>query len=587
MNNNNKIDLLDYGFVRLIDWMGSDLSVVRSARVSYDAEWRAGEDEDKDEKLIHYLMKNHHTSPSESVTFTFEVKAPIFVFRQWHRHRTWCLSGDTELEFRRSGNKIYKMALRDFYEKWEGGLAQQKGTKRKPTHIERIDDSWVYSVPELAEIVERREEDLRNLVREGKMQCRRMTPDTPNSPSIFIKGSWYKEWANEATRKSPSIKGRLRDMNILMYDEDKKLISTTHITDAIKSEPKLMYLIKVGNRTIKASENHRFLTDSGWLRVKEFSDDTKLAVRDLSNTKQEFDGIDINEAEEVWVPTKHVGYEVSNFGRVRSYYRQGSKNIHSTPVIKSGCGTRNVVSIRKAGIVQISHLVYEGFVGNIEEGKYVCHKNDQTYDNRPCNLYLGTAKDNSDDRKRNGGTLYSSIVFELVNSVSPIGMEDSYDVSVESDFHNFIANGFVTHNSYNEVSARYSELPEEYYLPLAENVTTQSKSNKQMRTAEQHPLAQEFIEQLEDNSIACFALYKEYLEKGIPRELARCALPMNTYSHMFGTVNLHNLFHFLKLRLHEHAQYEIRVYAEAMLQLIEPIVPVSVAAFKKYQLGES
>lgn len=84
-----KIDVLDHGFVRLIDHMGTDLSVTRAARVSYDAAWRAGEDQGSDKRLINYLWKNKHTSPFEAVTFTFEVKAPIFIFRQWHRHRTW------------------------------------------------------------------------------------------------------------------------------------------------------------------------------------------------------------------------------------------------------------------------------------------------------------------------------------------------------------------------------------------------------------------------------------------------------------------------------------------------------------------
>lgn len=83
------IDVLDHGFVRLVDSMGSDLSVVRAARVSYDAAWRAGENERSDAKLINYLWRNKHTTPFEAVTFTFEIKAPIFVFRQWHRHRTW------------------------------------------------------------------------------------------------------------------------------------------------------------------------------------------------------------------------------------------------------------------------------------------------------------------------------------------------------------------------------------------------------------------------------------------------------------------------------------------------------------------
>lgn len=224
---NEEIKVLDYGLVRLVDHMGSDLSIIRSARVSYDAEWRAGEDEGKDTKLINYLLKNHHTSPFESVTFTFEVKAPIFVFRQWHRHRTW---------------------------------------------------------------------------------------------------------------------------------------------------------------------------------------------------------------------------------------------------------------------------------------------------------------------------------------------------------------------SFNEISARYTELPEEYYVPAIEQITTQSTSNKQMRTKEQHPQASDIAYCIETQCRKSFAAYKDLINEGCPRELARGVLPVNTYSHMFASVDLHNLFHFLKLRLHEHAQFEIRVYAEAMLKLIEPIVPVSVAAFKEHVL---
>lgn len=85
----DKIDVLDHGFVRLVDSMGSDLSVARAARVSYDAAWRAGEDVGSDAKLIRYLWKHAHTTPFEAVTFTFEVKAPIFVLRQWVRHRVW------------------------------------------------------------------------------------------------------------------------------------------------------------------------------------------------------------------------------------------------------------------------------------------------------------------------------------------------------------------------------------------------------------------------------------------------------------------------------------------------------------------
>ena len=135
--------------------------------------------------------------------------------------------------------------------------------------------------------------------------------------------------------------------------------------------------------------------------------------------------------------------------------------------------------------------------------------------------------------------------------------------------------------SYNELSARYRELPEEIYVPEVNQITHQSEDNKQMRTDEQHPKAEEIQRMIRIRNEDAFKVYRELLDLGTPRELARSVLPVGTYSHMFAKTDLHNLFHFLRLRLHEHAQYEIRVYAEAMLDLIEPIVPIAVTAFKK------
>lgn len=140
--------------------------------------------------------------------------------------------------------------------------------------------------------------------------------------------------------------------------------------------------------------------------------------------------------------------------------------------------------------------------------------------------------------------------------------------------------------SYNEISARYAELPEEFYVPELSDITMQSASNKQMRTDEQNPNAPYIQELIKAANTGAFRVYHELIELGTPRELARSVLPVGTYSHMFASVDLHNLFHFLKLRLHSHAQKEIRVYAEAILEIIEPLVPVSVAAFKTHTLGQ-
>lgn len=100
------IKVLDHGFVRLVDSMGSDVSVVRAARVSYNAAWRAGEDDGSDKRLINYLWSHKHTTPFEAVQFTFEVKAPIFVFRQWHRHRTWSYN-ELSARYRELPEEIY------------------------------------------------------------------------------------------------------------------------------------------------------------------------------------------------------------------------------------------------------------------------------------------------------------------------------------------------------------------------------------------------------------------------------------------------------------------------------------------------
>lgn len=134
--------------------------------------------------------------------------------------------------------------------------------------------------------------------------------------------------------------------------------------------------------------------------------------------------------------------------------------------------------------------------------------------------------------------------------------------------------------SYNEVSARYTALPAEFYVPELDQITTQHIDNKQMRT-DQKNIHREAIQSIMvDQNENAFKAYRHLIDDGCPRELARSVLPVATYSKMFATANLHNLFHFLRLRLHPHAQYEIRVYAEAMLDMVEAVCPVATKAFR-------
>ena len=131
--------------------------------------------------------------------------------------------------------------------------------------------------------------------------------------------------------------------------------------------------------------------------------------------------------------------------------------------------------------------------------------------------------------------------------------------------------------SYNELSARYKELPEVFYIPEVDQITTQSTDNKQMRTDVQNKWAPVIRNMIRLQNKSAFFTYHALLKLGCPREIARSVLPVGTYSHMFATALLHNWYRFLEERLHPHAQYEIRVYAEAILSILRELYPVSTA----------
>lgn len=142
--------------------------------------------------------------------------------------------------------------------------------------------------------------------------------------------------------------------------------------------------------------------------------------------------------------------------------------------------------------------------------------------------------------------------------------------------------------SYNEISARYTELPEEFYIPDLNVIGVQCKHNKQSRVFKEldqyeQSYQADMIRNYEEHCKTAFLAYKDLLEAGWPRELARAVLPVSTYSGMFTTMNLLNFLRFATLRCDESAQYEIRQYTKAMVELVRPIVPVTIEAWEEFK----
>ncbi len=155
----------------------------------------------------------------------------------------------------------------------------------------------------------------------------------------------------------------------------------------------------------------------------------------------------------------------------------------------------------------------------------------------------------------------------------------------------FVARQWIRHRTanVNEYSARYSVMDKDYYLPTPDQLATQSATNRQGRGDILDPAAAtRVLALLHDDAEQNYAHYDEMLNDpslGLARELARMNLTLNTYTQWYWKTDLHNLFQFLRLRADAHAQYEIRVYAEAMLQTVEAWVPHCTAAFRDYRLG--
>ena len=163
---------------------------------------------------------------------------------------------------------------------------------------------------------------------------------------------------------------------------------------------------------------------------------------------------------------------------------------------------------------------------------------------------------------------------------------------VEFKFHHvmpiFVARQWIRHRTanVNEYSARYSVVKDRFYKPTPQNVRKQSAQNRQGGEEPADEMtAREFCEYL-DRAEALYPEYEKLLEKGVSRELARIALPVNAYTEWYWKCDLHNILHFLSLRMDAHAQQEIRDYATAMFALIQPIVPIAAEAFVDYQLGD-
>lgn len=482
--------------VQLIQQMGGDHMVVAAAKVSTNGttalEWANPDNVEECVGLIGYLMKQRHGTPFEHSALTFFVHAPIFVWREWHRHRIGhCLPGDTEIWQEsyapKSGRTVRKRKLSTLYTNFNFGVTDNKGR----------------------------------------------------------------------TRHLPSVKNqKLRVLN-----EKTGIFELGSIDAVIQSGVKEIFRIETNHykhKELKATKDHLVLTQVGWKKFGDIKEGDYVAV----------------------------------VGKV-------NKNTPIPPSLRSGIGVWT--TMQRGALIKSTDYCYLCHQKFLKQHLILDHvipvvtdlqKSLDTANLKPCCKKCHRLKTNGEQKYANRDLTAGNLFVKVINNPTYVNSEMTYDICMKGPHHNFVANGFVVHNSFNEESARYKQLDPVFWIPKRERKLLPIENFKSARPEFRQCSVEEYawlIDDMKTQYINAYTHYQERIDKGFAREVARAALPVGIYSSCWVTVNPRSLMAFLSLRTHEpeskfvsYPQAEIEEAARMTEEIFAQHWPITYAAFNKF-----
>jgi thymidylate synthase ThyX/transposase len=551
------IEVLDHGFVRLDDSMASDLSVVNAARVSFAR--RKDEMDESDEGLIRFLMRDRHGTPFEHNAFRFHVRAPIFVAREWFRHRIGCLTGDTTVTFVNVEGHTAPGLKKTIDELWTMWTRGERDGHTASAHVrERMDQ----------------------LLAEGQsIRCVARTLGVGRSAvkSHVLGKNGYRD-----------ARWRVRRMRLRVLNEKTGEFGVGCLADVVDKGIQPVYRLTLADgKEISLTENHRLLTSEGWMTMRDAvglrgSGDKARMTRStalLTNggpahrdrdwlRDRRRQGLSVQEiANEAGVGyhtirkwlARHDLRFTTDERRGRRPWNAGRRGYH----IRTSFTEARREAIRT--LCRVCHRAAHGTLN--AELELMQRLSDRA----------GFVNDRPIERRK--GWKLTARPTEVV-AVAYVGMRQTYDLCVEGPWHNFVANGVVVHNSFNEFSMRYARATDDFYVPAAEDVRSQvGKPGAYSFEPVGADVAETTRETLRAVYAEAFAAYERLVELGVARELARAVMPVGAYTEFYWTVNARALMNFVSLRAAETAQREIRHYAAACEQFLAEEMPVTYGAF--------
>ncbi|MFI1579464.1 FAD-dependent thymidylate synthase [Embleya sp. NPDC020630] len=348
----------------------------------------------------------------------------------------------------------------------------------------------------------------------------------------------------------------VRRNHVRCYDERTLVAERAQILDVMQSGVKqLLKITTADGRSLRCSGDHAIFTPDGWVKARE------LAVGDEVMVSATM----VRPSEALVPPSLRRG-----IGVWTSMQRQRAIRDIDVCYLCSKTYPREELTLDHV-VPVAADLLKALDPRNLSPACVDCHR-----------------RKSADEQAlaRRGGKMAVAKPERIV-AVEPDGEEMTYDLSVEGPWHNFLADGIVVHNSYNEESGRYRELSPVFYVPAAERRLVQRGKPGAYEfvdgTAEQHAVVDEATRAGYESA---YAAYRRMLEAGVAREVARTTLPVGLYSSMYATCNARSLMHFLGLRTkHEDAtfpsfpQREIEMVAERMEAAWAELMPLTYAAF--------
>jgi thymidylate synthase (FAD) len=523
--------------VELVKHSAADTDVLWAARVSTAGEQSLEEltkDPERSKGLINFLMRDRHGSPFEHNSMTFFVSAPLFVFREFHRHRVgWCLAGDTEITLASEAGSLRRKTIKDLYKQWHHGVEDRLPWSAGGVTWHAKAQKWMGQVR-----------------REGRSHYLGLYESREAAESAVL----------EFREKHPSTRlrklGSVHRSHVRCYDEKTLTAQRARIVDVFESGTKrLIKLTTKGGRELRCSVDHAILTPDGWRKAGELvPGDEVMGAAAAPRPSERLVPPSLRRGIGVWTSMQRdrlIADEDTCHLCGQTFPRESLALDHVVPVVDD-----------------VQRALDES---NLAPACLECHAD----------------KSASEQARAVSGGKVAVTRPDTVVAVVDDGEEMTYDLEVEGPWHNFLANGIVVHNSYNEESGRYRELQPVFYVPDESRKLVQEGRPGKYRFVEGTPEQQKLVEgAMTDSYRQAYETYREMLAAGVAREVARAVLPVGLYSSMYATCNARSLMHFLGLRTqHELAkvpsfpQREIEMVGEKMEALWAELMPLTHQAF--------